>query len=192
MLEHKTTARVILSENCNERCKYCCNKHKTIRKQMQPLSTDMWPVIVHNYSTICLTGGEIFLKSVFPLLMHTLVELRTNLDYKGFIYLYTQYFVEDLWSATWRFIDGIQYSIHNKNGTQHKLETITSLEKVNLFLSSKGKKSTQLWVHPDIDETLPIVPKLWGSIKRPKRLMEDGEYCLPENEDLFRFHPNIS
>jgi len=66
----KDTLRLIMFLDCNLSCEYCCNKQdqfnsqfKTIRRGEDLfLSLIAAMVDIHQYKTICLTGGEPFLK----------------------------------------------------------------------------------------------------------------------------------
>jgi hypothetical protein len=153
---------------------------------MQPFDGD-WGWLAYKYHNICLTGGEIFMSiASVSTLNHALYELRKVHKFGGNIFLYTQTYHEHGYELMFKYkVNGFQYSLHSPLSKDEINSFEKAQNKVFFWKRYKQPFTTQLWLHPDLQSRLNIIPSIWNEIKKPERLLEDGEMCLPEEEDLF-------
>ena len=187
-MQHKTSARVIVTKTCNRSCENCCNAnlpdHITINYKDKE---DLRPLL--DYKSIILTGGEPML--VKDELVGFIIALR-DLGYTGKFYLQTAFFdtdnKSDLNVLSW--FDGITLTIH-KDWTvddfvrmDELARYLASHERYKAFERRGVNFSARLRIDSRADDmTLDLINRSgWKSIE----YFEWQEECgLPENEDLF-------
>ena len=166
-------ARIILSLECNRDCDYCCNKHPSLRAQMEPLASIR---DVLECEEIMLTGGEPMLDPgrVLSLAKY----LRGYSDAR--LFLYTQLYVPALANIL-PFLDGVHYTIHKGAGDD---ERYGFQQFQRLIQGHKG--SFRLYIHPEVFIPLMIWPDKWARIEQ-KPWLADGNCPLPEGERLYLY-----
>lgn len=181
-------ARVVVTWDCNRKCKGCCNTYQRITCHTQPLFKieDL-----ESFDEICITGGE-------PLIdiERTVNIIRTIKwvypDKK--VYLYCSWF-NSYYPSVMTFVlaitDGIQYSLHHP---------LTDADRCNLkiiqdMMAGKGYKNKSFRLNIDSRINVPIIltPNVWTRVKVMPWLTEDellaqcGNNGIPEGEQLFYY-----
>ncbi len=147
------TLRVLITEECNLSCEYCCNKLPDVRKRFTEKSWDdvLGDLQTKKYHTVCLTGGE-------PLLNPHIKTMLMQLDqfHPIEIYLHTNgLLLSTIWGEI-PVLTGINIGIHYKEQMRQILEDYFDIlgEPVTLYVED---------VHRE--EYLPNIPdkliKLW-------------------------------
>jgi molybdenum cofactor biosynthesis enzyme MoaA len=131
--------RLLLTEECNRRCKGCCNKDFDLKAL--PVCTDY-----SGYDIVMLTGGEPMLD---PLFVHNTAEAIRKQNKKCKIYLYTakcdneSSFLTLLYSA----LDGVTLTLH----TPKDLEAFKNINhSIQVFKHNFRRKSLRLNVFKGI------------------------------------------
>lgn len=181
----KTTARVLITKECNRNCDYCCNKYTAIMKQMKEIN-NIWQLM--DYSNICITGGEPLLNPKRTL--NIIRQIRYAFPYKT-IYLYTARFLypPDRMEPIVEEVDGVHFTIHSETAfvEYHCFDLLQDWLYTKYVYYNDYKKSFRLYVHPQA-EKIRLIPKLWARVE-VKPWLEEHECCLPEHEDLFFYNP---
>lgn len=169
----KTTARVIVTKQCNRKCIGCCNESLgDIRKvQYEELLT---------YKEIIITGGE-------PMLIAekvcNFIDKLSSDGYNGKIYLYTaSYYMPFECFDLLQKVDGITYTVHYPVTSSD----ISMLKLIQLELHKRKEYSSRISIDSRIDKELTDVfePELWDDVRH----LEWKDDCpLPANEKLFLF-----
>jgi len=129
-------ARVIITTDCNLKCKYCCNRIPEVQQTFKMTTVQDFIDMSHKYEVINFTGGE-------PLLAQDkLVHLLTNIPRDIKRYLYTNG-TQSPWTDLLEELDGVNVSIHNTE------QVIKYLAFAGYAWCSNHKwrlKSRRLWV----------------------------------------------
>lgn len=166
----KTTARVIVTKQCNRKCIGCCNESLgDIRKvKYEELL---------KYEEIIITGGE-------PMLIAekvcNFIERLSSDGYNGKIYLYTaSYYNPFDCFCLLQKVDGITYTIHHP--VTHS--DVNMFKTLQLALPKRQGFSARLSIDSRINREIhdEINLELWNEI-RP--LVWKDECPLPDNEEL--------
>lgn len=168
--------RLIVTEQCNRRCWYCCNKQEHIQKAMRPVTMDM---IVGKYTHYIITGGEPLMTNTYDDTFSVICRLVESLTPQGklpWIGVYTAnatVFMPEILNL----IDGITYSLHG-NPDSHDIEMFHRFQKL---LEFDFKVSAWLNIERGFNALLRLRPSLWDRIET----FEPLDPCpIPEGEDL--------
>ena len=175
---NKTTARIIVTLQCNRDCDYCVNKQPGILDQAIPLTSIFQ---LRGYTEICLTGGE-------PLLLDgAVLENFINMLYTYYpiqaVYLYTSYAptVGKL-SHIIDIISGITFTLHS----DIDLLELGNFYRLQADLYNRPGGSHRLKIHEGITTAISIIPSVWRDIQ----LFNPQQVCqVPEHEDLYIMTP---
>lgn len=100
-----TTARIIITMNCNRTCDGCCNTYTEVMSQATEISDIAQ---LKDYDIICVTGGEPMLNVQNTL--DIIREIRERCP-DSLVYLYTAFY-RDSMPAVINAVDGIHYTLH--------------------------------------------------------------------------------
>jgi hypothetical protein len=167
----KTTARLIITFDCNRNCPDCCNKTDPSVKTAK-ITSDL--SILKDYEAVCITGGE-------PMLQHcrtiqVIKQLKHN-NPDQIIYLYTAMYTHILHRLI-RYIDGIHYTIHYP-------ALPIDINRYFAFASMialNQNKSYRLYIDNRVFDAIIIQPSLWHRVEIKPWMKECS---LPVNEDLY-------
>jgi len=173
----KTTARVIVTYNCNRNCPGCCNEHGNA-----VYKTDVINELLM-YKELIITGGEPVLIS--EKVMDFISRLR-ELGYIGKIFLYTAAFdgYNLYHHAVLKQVDGITFTIHAE-ATDRDIISLKALSKQSILdksnYSSRLIIDNRVYDHYDFSN---IDLKKWDVIRK----LQWKDECKPaENEILTEF-----
>ena len=175
----KTTARIIITDECPRKCKHCVNLNPN-----NPI-----PILIDNfiglgsYKEIVITGGEPLIDKYR--LGKILIDLRLMYP-KAIIYLYsalpTKSIVEYL-----PYINGINFTIHediNWSDAWDFEQMQDALMKQFKYIQLT-KMSLRLHVFKKTSRAIPVVFPLWKRVKMVKWIRN----CpIPEHEELFKLN----
>jgi len=173
-------ARVIITEKCDKKCKYCCNKQENIKSVMQPISyiEDVLK-FQPNCKEVMITGGEPMLR---PHLVKQIVfsmkkwNSRWRKDIK--VYLYSAMYTHHL-GEVMPFIDGLQYTLHTS--TDMDMYRFYELQR-ELSRYKYSVRSFRLYIRQNITDMINIRPSLWNRVEVKPWIVD----CpLPSDEELF-------
>jgi len=170
----KTTARILITQQCNRNCSGCCNTYKTVMNTAKHISNlnDM-----NKYDEIIITGGEPMLKVNRTILI---IKQIKKINPKAKIYLYTALFREEMHDII-KLVDGIQISLH----AEADCEDVVGFEKFeHMALDYYHDKTFRAYIEPKVAHRLFINPKVWTRLEI-KPWMEEGNCPLPSHEELF-------
>jgi hypothetical protein len=121
----KKTLRLIITEDCNFNCAYCCNKLVEVRERF--IYKAAGDINVEDYTAVCITGGE-------PLLNPANVGYWSIVckDKRVPCYLYTNGYLLSV-DIIKRF-NGVNIGIHQQFQMFHILDNIPDILKYNVKL----------------------------------------------------------
>jgi Molybdenum cofactor biosynthesis enzyme len=106
----KKSLRLIITEECNFNCSYCCNRLPDVRSKF--VTMDFSEIEFDKYDSICITGGE-------PLMIEAglgIVLGAIKRQFHGHLYLYTNGDLVTPRSAfLLRYFDGISVGVHDES-----------------------------------------------------------------------------
>lgn len=157
-----TTAKVVISWDCNLSCDYCCNKYPEIRDSFQPITLE--ELSKTTYTDYELTGGE-------PLLdIERLRKVIQVLPFQSSRYIYTNGILLDTQKAYCLnlYIKGINIGYH---GIPLNWEELVNIHRYCIPL--------RLWIQ-DIDLTQFLL-----DLNIPIKLWTKDKQCFNINTDRF-------
>lgn len=172
-------ARLITTLNCHRQCALCCNGQKGVKDAMIDAMLD--DVLKENYEEYIITGGEPLLNwERTSTIIGKILEYSFNDEFARIpkIYLYTTICIPEMVDVI-KEVDGIQYSLHHP----YSAEDETMFKKFQNLISWFPDKKFRLFIDPDIETTIPIIPYAWLRVHSDP-LME--ECPVPDGELLFR------
>jgi len=180
----KTKARLLITEECNRNCSYCCNHYYNIMKNTKYInSLDELPV---NLTEIMITGGEPML---FPQKTKDIsIKLKKKYPFSK-LYLYTTLYNDELENII-PYLDGVHYSLHSKE-TINDLELLYKFQGLLcLYEEEWNKKSFRLYVDSKVKLPVSVIPYLWKRMEMFKWSTEEELIAkqpdgLPAGESLY-------
>jgi organic radical activating enzyme len=149
-------ARVIITEECERNCSYCCNKYESILKDA--IRADSLEEIINKHDVICLTGGEPMLD--IDRTLDIIKHIKEKAPEKT-LYLYTakyDYRIEDIIPL----VDGIHYTMH-ENSTMKDIDDLACIQVT--FHGHHEEKSFRLFLHSGIERMIAVAPSVWSRIE---------------------------
>lgn len=178
----KTTARLIITLDCNRKCHYCCNTPEMLASatKISDLSE------LQHYPEILITGGEPMLNPTRTLAivqhLNQLGQIYWNKHKKlRKIYLYTALALERgyLYSMLMYGVDGIHYTLHYNSSAK---DVALGIDNIEILSKEFPNKPFRLYMDSEVEHQVTIIPQRWSRIQSFK-FIEDCP--LPENEKLF-------
>jgi len=145
----KTTARLIITEDCPRNCDLCCNKqHKATIDAARHVSYDLEGL--EKYDAVVITGGE---PCLYPDLLTMVVERLKHQLMVREVYLYTSIFSSVLKEHLGVDLDGVTYSLHYPitNGD------VGMFRHMGHLVADRQSASCRLWVDQRITWDNPFV-----------------------------------
>jgi hypothetical protein len=179
-----TKARVIVTTRCNRNCENCCNKEEVFNNHK--VITDVRDLL--SYDEIMITGGEPML--IPGEVIHLLIELREHFKYQKPIYLYTAYYNHSTlfgyYRQIFRYLDGLQYTVHNEATDREIIELRQMSDLVRLF--GNGNSSLRLSIDSRLYDRYDfsnIDFSGWSVVRKMKWMLN----CpLPKGEELIIYN----
>jgi hypothetical protein len=169
----KTTARVLITLECNRNCAECVNT-----KEMLSTAQKIKDIkCLAGYKEVCVTGGE---PALCLYRVHDLVRRLKRQNPKQHVFLYTALYNVDLFNLNLiDLLDGVHFTLHtNTPKDLVDFYTFQTILEHRLF----PNKSFRLFVSPKINGHITIIPSIWNKIEVKPWL---ADCPLPEHEDLF-------
>lgn len=160
-------ARVVLWTACPRDCELCCNKLDALDSAVRIRDISE----VTGYDEVILTGGEPMLNPQRAA-DAALAARHNNPGCK--VYIYTALWHYEL-GVYVNLFDGVTYSVHEPLDYSGFL-------RVQLLAEQAPNVSWRLYLSPDVDTSLPIIPSIWDEIKSKPWL----DPCpVPKHETLY-------
>jgi MoaA/NifB/PqqE/SkfB family radical SAM enzyme len=164
-------ARLLITEECERNCPYCCNQYESIMSKMQTIHG---LGELQGYDEVMITGGEPMLDPERTLMIAAELKIR---DPERPVYLYTALFdpaIEKILDV----VDGVHYTVH-ENASGADVLGLSAFH--GMIMNRRG--SYRLFIHPDSGISITLATWVWSRIEMKPWLTEDG-CCLPEGEEL--------
>ncbi len=174
----ETTARVIITQECERGCAGCCNTYNAVMSQAKSIA-DVSELAA--FDVVCITGGEPMLDPEKTLAI--IKEVRRSCS-GALVYLYTSQ-MNAAMPAMLDAVDGMQYSLH----AEALEEDVADFQRFQDAIEGRHG-SFRLYVDVTVGIPLAIRPNLWRRVEiKPwmteDQLLECGPGGLPEGESLF-------
>lgn len=172
----KTTARVIVTYQCNRSCLGCCNGHDNDIKKISNVDELL------KYDEIVITGGEPML--IKEKLFDFLLQLR-NMEYNGKIYMYTAFWNPGIYSnEILQSLDGITFTIH-ADSTDADIVALKSLSRQTRLADPKF--SSRLIIDSRVFEKYDLSNINLNSWDVIRKLQWKDKCELAEHEELVSY-----
>jgi len=120
----KKSLRLLITEDCNLSCEYCCNKLKESEAKFQYISFSDAGKIIPMYNALCISGGE-------PLLnkgaVHNFLLLAQHYDIPTYLYTNGLLITYSDVDFMLKEFTGINIGIHNENQQEYFLKYVPEL-----------------------------------------------------------------
>ena len=174
-------ARVIITTHCLRDCPYCCNKYRSIIDNAITLhNVDQLDSL--GFDRILITGGE-------PMLVpNRVIAIAQHFNKLGKeVFLYTAMYRGELHTIV-KLVKGIHFTLHYPLRDMHSVEpwAYDDLDGFYRFqqMISGWMGSYRLYINPEIQSTISIIPSLWSRVE-VKPWIQEADCHLPPNEELF-------
>ena len=155
----KKSLRLLITEECNFNCSYCCNKIPDVRRCFRYKKLE--DIHFWKYDSICIAGGEPF--TVLPRMAYVSWKVK---QFEKRLFLYTNgSLIKDKMSKILNWFDGVSVGVHDELPVD-QIQFLTTLKNVR-FLIDRVK----------IERYRDIIPS--DRIK----LYRLNEYYLTDRED---------
>lgn len=178
--------RLIITFNCNRDCSGCCNSYTSVMQQLKEIK-DIKEL--EKYDKIIITGGEpnLYIEEVEEFLKIIKKEFPNKI-----IYFYTAFYSKDF-KKLYSYLDGIQFSIHEKN-TEYDLLNFPILQKEFQELKKIKKISLRLYIDNKNKNEWNVDLNLWDRYEKKDWYSEEeikqinkGTFGIPIREELRYF-----